>query len=179
MSHVLMKLEGLPDANTPEERRDRLVDAAELIAGEIAEYLSLEVDEVAILALSSDRESLRFLAPRGLYNSGSTFPVSTGSVAGSVIVYKKPSIENDMSHVKNLHFFERIKTGERKPLPIQKMVSVPVVHGKDVLGIVQVCRKGATLQDAGGDFVAQDIQAMQDLVTILGSVIHRDWSEED
>ena len=54
MSHVLMKLEGLPDANTPEERRDRLVDAAELIAGEIAEYFFLEVDEVVIFVFLFD-----------------------------------------------------------------------------------------------------------------------------
>lgn len=172
---IMMQIEAMPDATTAEEQRENLLEASEIIAKEIAKVMDLNDDEVSIQLLSPDEGSLRFLYPRALYNSGSTFPVSTQSVAGSALTLHKVKLHNNMGEIRNLSFFERIKTGENRPMPIQKMMTIPVVYKKKKLGVIQICRKGADLESCGPDFENLDVQRIRDLILLAAMSLYKEY----
>jgi hypothetical protein len=42
-------------------------------------------------------------------------------------------------------------------------LSAPILRGKNVVGVAQICRKGASLTDAGPDFTQRDLSELQNL----------------
>ena len=53
-------------------------------------------------------------------------------------------------------------------MPIQKIISVPVTRpGEQVIGVVQVSRKGADVKLAGEDFTGEDLKQLERIAEIL------------
>lgn len=146
---------------------DEARQTAATTAKQIAQKLGLRSDEVSILLCSSDGSSLRFLYPEALFKTGIRLPNDRNSLAGQAIYYQKPQLHNNMTQIKRMAFFERVKTGEESPTPIQKMLTLPILSGNNVTAIVQCSRKAKTLEEAGPDFTKDDIAALaEDLFEI-------------
>jgi hypothetical protein len=64
--------------------------------------------------------------------------------------------------VKHVAFFESVKIRDRV-LPIQKMVTVPILHQGEAVGVAQISRKGDTPVEAGPDFTSNDVRRAQEL----------------
>ena len=62
---------------------------------------------------------------------------------------------NNVPMVKHVAFFESVKLKE-KAVPIQKMITVPILHGGEAVGVAQISRKGETPREAGPDFTPSD-----------------------
>ena len=119
-------------------------------------------DEVAILVLTSDRKHLRFAAPRKFADLG-TIPVSKrDSIAVNVLARKSGEAMNNVPMVKHVSFFESVKIRDRA-VPIQKMITVPILLQGEAVGVAQVSRKGDTPAEAGPDFTSADVSKAQDL----------------
>jgi hypothetical protein len=69
---------------------------------------------------------------------------------------------NNVPMVKHVAFFETVKLRE-KALPIQKMITVPILYGGDAVGVAQISRKGENPAVAGPDFTGTDVQKAQEL----------------
>jgi GAF domain-containing protein len=78
--------------------------------------------------------------------------------------------------VKHVSLFEAVKLGaeadeddrSQQQMPIQKIMSVPVVHaGGDVVGVVQVSRKGLDASVSGADFTGDNLKQLEQVATIL------------
>jgi len=67
---------------------------------------------------------------------------------------------NNVPQVRHVAFFESIKLRDR-PVPIQKMITVPILHRGESVGVAQVSRKGETSGAAGPDFSGADVQKAQ------------------
>jgi hypothetical protein len=63
--------------------------------------------------------------------------------------------------VKHVAFFESVKLRDRA-LPIQKMITVPILNGDQAIGVAQISRKGETASEAGPDFSDADVKRTQD-----------------
>jgi hypothetical protein len=50
---------------------------------------------------------------------------------------------------------------------IQKIISAPILDGKAIHGVVQICRKAGTLAGAGPDFTQKDLRALAALSPML------------
>jgi hypothetical protein len=119
-------------------------------------------DEVAILLLTSDSRHLRFLAPRKFADLG-TIPVTKrDSIAVGILGKKTGEAMNNVPMVKHVAFFESVKLRDRA-VPIQKMITVPILQGEDAIGVAQISRKGETPSEAGPDFTAGDVRKAQDI----------------
>ncbi|RMF92612.1 MAG: GAF domain-containing protein, partial [Candidatus Schekmanbacteria bacterium] len=106
--------------------------------------------------------------PKKLYQGGSTFPLTKReSVSTKVMMTKKPEIKNDMQKIKHLSIYEHVKIDESKPKPIQKMITVPLLDNGNSLGVIQISRKGYTLEDAGADFTEEDAKKLQEIVPLF------------
>lgn len=144
------------------DRKALLLDMGDRIVKYASQQFSCKLDEVAILLLASDERSLRFVAPRRFVDLG-TIPLSKrDSIAVGVFGRKVGEYSNTIPMVKHVSFFESVKLRD-KVVPIQKMVSVPIMLGARALGVAQVSRKGETAAEAGPDFTPADVRKAQEV----------------
>jgi len=144
------------------DRKELLLDMSQRVVKMVAAAFSCKADEVAILVLTSDGKHLRFLAPRKFTDLG-TIPITKrDSIAVTVFGKKAGEAMNNVPLVKHVSFFESVKLRDR-PVPIQKMITVPILQGEDAIGVAQISRKGETPSEAGPDFTAADVRKAQEI----------------
>jgi GAF domain-containing protein len=138
------------------------------IAAELAKRFHVLPDEVAILALVRNAHLLRFVLPEKLRPVG-TIPLnSTSALVARTARERRAEAINNFPAVRHASVFEGVPLGREQGELIQKIMSVPIMAGTDVLGVVQVCRKGHTPGDAGADFSAHDLRDLTSLSAVLG-----------
>jgi hypothetical protein len=138
------------------------LDMAERVVKWVSAEFGAKTDEVAILVLTSDGKHLRFAAPRKFADLG-TIPVSKrDSIAVSVLARKSGEVMNNVPMVKHVSFFESVKIRDRA-VPIQKMITVPILLHGEAVGVAQVSRKGENPGEAGPDFTTADVTKAQDV----------------
>ncbi len=152
-----------------------------LVSAEIAKTFGVREHEVGILKL--EKTLLRFIYPPKLATVG-TIPVSTSTiaVAARVVNTKVPEIINNLAQTKHASVFEAIElqhnpkaAGQRgKPDDklanvIQKMMTVPVIRAVEVVGVIEVSRKGKTAPEAGPDFTPADLRKLLAIAVSLAN----------
>jgi len=138
----------------------------------LAQILRVRRGEVALLRL--EKGSLRFVFPPELRAAG-VLPLTGSAVAARTASTRTPLLSNTFMRVKHVSLFEavRLTGGEEddknmEQMPIQKIMSVPVISGGgDVLGVVQVSRKGLDASLAGPDFTGDDLKLLEKAATVL------------
>lgn len=149
--------------------RELFLDMAERAVKSVCSLFGTKGDEVAILFVTSDQKHLRFAAPRKFADLG-TIPVTKrDSIAVNILGKKSGEAMNNVPMVKHVAFFESVKLRDRA-MPIQKMVTVPILHGGQAVGVAQISRKGESPKDAGPDFTSADVKKAQDLFEAVASL---------
>jgi hypothetical protein len=166
LSAMAAQKEKVPD------RRELLLDMADRIVKHASQAFACKQDEVAILLLSHDGRHLRFVAPRKFADLGSIPVTKRDSIAVNALARKAGEVINNVPNVKHVSFFESIKLRDR-PVPIQKMVTVPMMLSGKAVGVAQVSRKGETAREAGADFTPADLRRAQEM---FDSVAQYLWS---
>lgn len=148
--------------NEVENPLELFLDVADRVVKAVCQQFGTRSDEVAILMATSDRKHLRFAAPRKFADLG-TIPVSKrDSIAVGIFNRGTGEAINNVPMVKHVAFFESVKIRDRV-MPIQKMVTVPIVHDGQVVGVAQISRKGETPAEAGPDFGQADVVRAEEL----------------
>src|ERR1700758_2457385 len=162
----------VPDLSPLEHLMDQDVTPRQ-VCGVLAKMFQVQQTEVALLRL--DRGLLRFIYPEELRTAGS-IPISSSSIAAHTAISKKSEIFNNFARVKHASIFETIKLGSTEgvdisePLPIQKLMSAPVVdENAKVLGVIQISRKGSEANFAGADFSREDLHELEMAAGILAA----------
>jgi transcriptional regulator with GAF, ATPase, and Fis domain len=145
---------------------------SEKLAIELAKIFRVQQEEVGILRL--EKNSLVFVHPLKLNNVG-RIPLNSPSVVARTANSKKGEIINNFAHTRHTTFFETVdvssKSGQKKASKeeqiIQKLMSVPVISGNQVVGVIQICRKGATAPAAGPDFIPAELQKLATMAASL------------
>jgi hypothetical protein len=160
------------DMSPLEHLIDRDVTPKE-VCSVLAKMFQVQPTEVALLRL--DHGLLRFIFPEELTTAGS-IPLSSSSIAAHTAISKKSEIFNNFARVKHASIFETIKLGASEgmdtgePLPIQKLMSAPVVDEScKVLGVIQISRKGSDPIYAGIDFSREDLHELELAAGILAA----------
>src|ERR1019366_9113601 len=137
----------------------------------LAQILHVRRNEVALLRL--DKGSLRFVFPPELRSAG-VLPLTGSAVAARTAATRTPLLSNTFMRVKHVSLFEAVKLGaeeedrSQEQMPIQKIMSVPVMSpGGNVMGVVQVSRKGLDASLAGADFTGEDLKQLERAAEIL------------
>jgi hypothetical protein len=147
-----------------ENPKELFLDMADRVVKTAVNLFGAKPDEVAILMLTSDEKHLRFVAPRKLAELG-TIPVTKrDSIAVTVLNRKTGDVNNNVPMVKHVAFFESVRLRE-SPAPIQKMITLPILHEGHAFGVAQISRKGDSLAAAGPDFTSADLRRAQELFT--------------
>ena len=152
--------------------RELFLDMAERVVKHLAAMFGAKNDEVAILFLTTDEKHLRFVAPRKFADLG-TIPITKrDSIAVTIFARKTGEALNNVPMVKHVAFFESVKLRDR-PVPIQKMITVPILHDGDAVGVAQVSRKGETAAEAGPDFSSTDVRRAQEVFEVVARYLVR------
>jgi hypothetical protein len=129
----------------------------------LAKFFGVREDEVAIMEVVPAGRTLRFVIPEKLRPVGSIPLSSTTALAARTVRERRSDILNNFPIAKHATVFEGVPLGRGAGESIQKIISVPILRGKTVVGVAQICRKGASLSDAGPDFTSRDLSELQDL----------------
>jgi hypothetical protein len=143
------------------------------LAERIALELAVQKDEVAIFSVSARWRSLQFLVPEKLSHIGSIPLSNPTSLAARTARDSRPEIVNDFTSMRHASFFEVVPLAGRETAEvIQKIISAPILSGKKVVGVMQVCRKGRTKKTSGPDFTAADLGKILAVCRPLGKLLH-------
>lgn len=138
----------------------------------ISKNFGLQQHEVAILGLTADGRSLRFLAPENLRTVGQIPLSSTNSLAARTVREKRPELINHFSVVPHASVFEAVPIAEeRRGDPIQKIMSSPILSAGKVVGVLQVSRKGKAANDAGPDFTHPQLRELKLIADTLAPCV--------
>lgn len=136
-------------------------------AGALAQAYKVSADEVAIFVLDGEKDLLHFGWPRKLKSSGFLPLSSIDSLAARTVRENKPSVNNRFASVHHAAIFEQVRLAPaEKPLPIQKIVSVPIPGSPRARGAIQVSRKGKSAE-AAADFSPRDMDCLVEIAAVL------------
>src|SRR5450755_622717 len=147
--------------------------SADRVCRKLAQILRVRRSEVALLRL--EKGSLRFIFPPELRSAG-VLPLTGSAVAARTAATRSPLLSNTFMRVKHVSLFEAVRLGaeadeedrSQEQMPIQKIMSVPVAPaGGDVIGVVQISRKGLDTSGAGADFTNADLKQLEQAAEIL------------
>jgi hypothetical protein len=138
----------------------------------ISKNFAVQPHEVAILALATDTRFLRFLMPESLKSVGQIPLSSTNSLASRTVREKRPEIVNHFSFVPHASVFEAVPIAdEQRGEAIQKIMSSPITLNNQVIGVIQISRKGKTGADAGPDFTHPELRELKNIADMLAPCI--------
>jgi hypothetical protein len=148
----------------------------ELACAELSKIFNVTSSEVALLRV--EEETLTFLFPVELKAAGSIPLPSASAVAARTANTRKLELFNSFVIVQHANVFETIKLStlgqseEPGANTIQKLMSTPVIDSKqNVIGVIQVCRKGTTPDDAGADFTLADLHKLELAAKALSRIL--------
>lgn len=141
-----------------------------LVCNALQQAFKVKDHEVAIFRLDQETQDLCFLWPQKLVKSG-RIPLSTrDSLLARTAREGKPHLDNRFPNTRHASIFEKISHGdpkakEKEPaLPIQKIMSAPMLQEAKVVGAIQLSRKGLDPDAAGPDFSATELDAFAHIV---------------
>lgn len=140
----------------------------EVMAKAISQAFKVKPVEVAIFSFDEGREMISFLWPFQLRNAG-LLPLSAhNSLVTKTVLEKRATLNNSFSTTPHASIFEQFRLGpESPPLPIQKIMSAPLVHEGKIRGVIQVSRKGLSDMEAGDNFTANQLAALTTVAEVV------------
>jgi hypothetical protein len=142
------------------------------LAAQISNGFKARKEEVAILRLSADAKMLSFLFPIKLSVIGAIPLTTTHSLAAKTIREKRGEIVNNFPNYKHPTVFEAVDLSDQeKAVPIQKIMSSPMVVEGKVVGVIQISRKARPGEPVGLDFTQADMAQLATVGSILGKYL--------
>jgi hypothetical protein len=138
-------------------------ESLEIISREIGRLFGVAPDEVAVMELVRSGRALKFVLPEKLRVVGEIPLTSTTALAARSVRERRADIVNNFASSRHAIVFEGVPLGRRQNEVIQKIMSIPILQGDTVVGAAQISRKGISQPDAGPDFTAKDLTALQGL----------------
>jgi len=142
------------------------------LTAQISNGFKARKEEVAILQLSADKKMLSFLFPLRLSMIGLIPLTTTHSLAAKTIREKRGEIVNNFPTYKHPTVFEAVDlSNEEKAVPIQKIMSSPMIVEGKVVGVIQISRKARPGEPVGPDFTHADLEQLATVGSILGKYL--------
>jgi hypothetical protein len=143
------------------------------IARFYCDNFDLEADEVAILLTDKDNMVMSFAYPEHLVNAGMIPVSSPDAFAARVYKLNRGMIENSFNQMKHLHLFEYIKGPGEKVRRIWKMMSTVLRAGDLKFGIIELSRKGESVDDAGDDFTPENMEFLEATIVEFAPLLRK------
>lgn len=154
----------ITDINSPSEK-------IEVIAGLLGAVFGVSGDEVAVFSLDKSRDVLVFIWPRSLKSIGSIPMNAHRCLVTKTAADRKGGLDNSFASTPHLYMFEHFLSNKESRIPIQKIMSVPVMSGDQLKGVVQIARKGSDRDSAGEDFTTADLSFLSAAAELIADYL--------
>ncbi len=141
------------------------------VSQQMAKRFGVKEDEVAIMEVAPSGRFLRFVIPEKLRAVGTIPLSSTTALAARTVRERRADVVNNFPVARHATVFEGVPLGRGTGESIQKIMSAVILRGNVVVGVVQICRKGASLTEAGPDFTSRDLSELQSLNQALSRLL--------
>ena len=144
-----------------------------VFCAELARLFRVREHEVAVYSLR--QSMLRFILPAELRRAGA-IPVNSGSIVARTASSMKAECLNSFATVRHSSVFETIKVGgndmDPASLIIQRMMTSPILDdANNLVGVIQISRKGASLPSSGPEFTTEDLRQLEKAARIIGKMM--------
>ncbi|MGH9758677.1 MAG: GAF domain-containing protein [Candidatus Acidiferrales bacterium] len=139
----------------------------------ISKTFAVQTHEVAVFVRASDERFLQFVVPEPLKMVGMIPLSSTNSLAARTARDKRAEIINHFAMVPHASVFEAVPLAEERGDPIQKIMSAPMLLDRQLVGVIQISRKGKTAAEAGPDFTHSQLRELKTVADTLATCIPR------
>ncbi len=175
MQELLKVMEAIAKLKGTSDEGLLLEKTCEALADFICQRMGICAECVAILLLKDAGKVLRFAHPPELYKGQSNFfPVNRNNIAGQVVLSERGNIENNLTRVPHFGIYEQAKVKGKAPKPIQKMVTAPLITpDKNILGAIQISKRGQTPQEAGPDFAPADLGKLSQICQVAAAFLKK------
>jgi len=164
---IVKLVDEMRKAGTPPTEQD-----LNRLAAQISNGFKAKKEEVAILRLYPDARVLNFLFPIKLSKVGAIPLTTTHSLAAKTIREKRGEIVNNFPTYRHPTVFEAVDLSEdEKALPIQKIMSSPMIVEGKVIGVIQISHKARPGEPFGPDFTQADLAQLATVGSILGKYL--------
>lgn len=143
----------------------------ETIAASLGTAFGVGRDEVAIFSFDKSREVLVFIWPHSLKSIGSIPLNAHRCLVTKTALELKGSMDNSFASTPHLYMFEHFLSEKEKRVPIQKIMSAPIMSGSTFKGVVQVARKGLDRESSGADFSVADLELLTSAARIVADYL--------
>jgi hypothetical protein len=162
----VVELGSLVDAMIRSGQRPGTEGLAQL-AQTLGKLFGVASDEVAILTLNPKNKTLTFVIPEKLAEVGTIPLTSASALAARTARERKAELINNFSTSRHATVFEGVPLGRRQGEHIHKIMSAPILDGVNVVGVIQISRKGQSAANSGPDFVQKDLRVLTSLSPAL------------
>ena len=159
LEQICEKLEALLGA------RQAGADKVEASVDALCRIFGVKQTEVAIFALDRDLDSFSFIWPAEMRKSGSIPLSADRSLIATTARERQGKVNNSFASTPHLFVFESF--GKDKSGPIQRIMSAPMLKGEELVGVLQVCRKGADADAALKNFTDPELKALCGIANVI------------
>ena len=148
--------------------QSNLDDQMATCAKALSSTFRVQPDEVACFRFNPDLEGFSFLWPLEMKEAG-TIPFSANrSLLVRTAEERKAFLDNSFASTPHLFVFEGFN--KRNNSPIQRIMSVPILRGEELLGALQLCRRGGT-SDGLPMFSEAELAALGEIVKVVATFL--------
>lgn len=125
----------------------------------------------SLFPLDNNRMMLIFTWPEGLKIIGNIPYDANNCLVARTASTGQASIDNTFASTPHLFIYEHFISDTSKPLPIQKIMSAPVMSGSELKGVIQIARKGVDLESAGPDFTEKNLEDLSAVAALIAGYL--------
>lgn len=147
----------------------------ETASHEIAHFFAVAPHEVAYFRIDGGR-SATFLWPPPKSGAMTSVPLKAfaTSLMSATAREERSFLDNTFHATPHLHMFEHMLADREQRIPVQKIMSVPVIAHGTLIAVLQVSRKGSTRDTAGPDFTPLDLERLVAIADALAPLCKGD-----
>ena len=150
------------------------IDPAErlrFVAEELALFFAVRTHEVGIFRVTPQKHEIVFIWPQGMTGYGHIPLNAINSLVAKTANDRAAALDNSFAGSRHLFIFEHMLAEKSERIPLQKIMSAPIINGDEVLGVLQISRKAPSLTEAGADFTTRDLVSLNAISTMIANYI--------
>lgn len=143
------------------------------VAEELAQFFGVRSHEIGLFKVDARNHAITFRWPLSMAKTGHIPLKAVNSLVAKTANEKKAILDNNFAKSRHLFMFEHMLAEKSDRIPVQKIMSVPVMSAAAVSGVIQLARKAATPEAAGDNFSSENLADLEKIAAILA--MHNVW----
>ena len=138
----------------------------------LAKAFAVKSHEVGLFAVNPKKHEINFVWPLSMSKVGHIPLNAINSLVAKTANERKSYLDNAFAGSRHLFIFEHMLAEKSERIPVQKIMSSPIINGDGVVtGVVQITRKASSAVEAGADFTPENLAVLEAIAAVLPTAI--------